>query len=190
MRKLAILLLLFSFGFSWAQEQTSPLVNKKNEFRVDVLQALAYGKISVSYERFFEGSFSVGVNGNFSNSARIEDDYNNGLRNNIPRYEINPYVRYALSKSKVRYYFAEIFASANGGDFKEIVRENSGGNGFYTIKETQYNDFALGGSLGYKMYFKDAFALEVLVGFGSNLTNKEMSPDVISRVGINLGYRF
>lgn len=184
-------LFIFTAFTTLAQEgTTSPLVSKKNEFRVDVLQALAYGKIGLSYERFFEGSFSVGVNANFSNSQRIEDDYNNGFRNNIPRYEINPYLRYALSKSKSRYYFAEIFGSANGGDYKEIIRETSGGIGYYTIKQSQYTDIALGGSLGYKMYFNNAFALEFLVGFGSNLIHKDKSPDVISRVGLNLGYRF
>lgn len=181
---------LLCFSISLAQTTASGLASKKNEFRVDILQAIAYGKIGVSYERFFESNFSVGINANFSNSHKIEEDFNNGFRNNIPRYEFNPYLRYALSKSKSRFYFAEIFGSANGGDYKEIMRETNGGVGYYTIKQSQYTDFALGGSLGYKMYFKEAFAVEFLVGFGSNLTNKEKSPDVISRVGFNLGYRF
>jgi hypothetical protein len=40
------------------------------------------------------------------------------------------------------------------------------------------------------MYFHESIALEFIVGFGSNLTNRDKSPDVISRVGLNLGYRF
>ncbi|MFY7739267.1 MAG: DUF3575 domain-containing protein [Flavobacterium sp.] len=189
MKKIIGIFLLGTFFVS-AQE-SSPFDHKKNEFRVDVLSAIAYGKLSFSYERFLGKDFSVGVNTNFSNSQKIEDDFNDGFRNNLPKYEINPYVRYALSKSKSRYYFAEIFASTNGGDFKEIIRDtDSNGNGFYTIKKSKYTDFGLGGSLGYKMYFKESWALEFLVGFGSNLTKREQSPDVISRVGINLGYRF
>ncbi|MFM2230206.1 MAG: hypothetical protein RL607_1464 [Bacteroidota bacterium] len=192
MKKTVLLCFVFLITLSMAAQQStaSGIESKKNEFRVDVLQAIAYGKIGLSYERFFEGSFSVGINANFSNSSKFEEDFNNGFRNNIPRYEFNPYIRYALSKSKARYYFAEIFGSANGGDFKEIIRQTDNGVGYYTIKQSKYSDYALGGSLGYKMYIKNALAIEFLVGFGSNLTNKEKSPDVISRVGLNLGYRF
>lgn len=188
MKKFIIFFFLLTL-ISNAQEHS--LASKKNEFRFDVLSMIAYGKTSVSYERFVGNSFSLGINANFSNNSKIEDEFNNGFRNNIPKYEFNPFVRYALSKSKSRYYFAELFASSNGGDYKEIVRAIDGnGNGYYTIEKTKYTDFGLGGSLGYKMYFKEAWALEFIVGFGSNLMNKEKSPDVISRVGINLGYRF
>ena len=61
---------------------------------------------------------------------------------------------------------------------------------YYTTQKSKYTDFGLGGSLGYKMYFHKSIALEFIVGFGSNLTNRDKSPDVISRVGLNLGYRF
>ena len=188
MKKLLLLLLLISF-FSNAQE--SPISLKKNEVRVDVLSIITSGKFGVSYERFLKKDISVGINANFFNSSNTEEDFDAGFRNNLPSYEVNPYVRYALSKSKTRYYFAEIFASANGGDFKEVVRlidENN--NGYYTTQKSKYNDVALGGSLGYKMYFKEKIALEFLVGFGRNLFNTDKSPDVVSRVGLNLGYRF
>ena len=188
MKKIILLFLLSCFSI---KAQESKPVEKKNEFRVDVLSAITYGKLGLSYERFLAHDFSVGVNANFSNSSKIQDEFNDGFRNNLPKYEINPYLRYALSKSKSRYYFAEIFASANGGDFKEIIRTNDvNGNGYYTVEKSKYNDIGLGGSLGYKMYFKKSFALEFLVGFGSNLTNRTKSPDVITRVGVNLGYRF
>ena len=189
MKKILCLLLLFSLVTQ--AQQSSLLADKKNEFRVDLLSALIYTKASLSYERFLAHDFSVGANVNFSNSKKLNDDFDNGYRNNVPKYEINPYFRYALSKSKSRYYFAEIFASYNGGDFKEIIRlTDSNNNDYYTTKKSKYSDFALGGSLGYKMYFKDCIALEFIIGFGSNLINKDKSPDVISRVGLNLGYRF
>lgn len=188
MKKIFSLLLLFSLA-SQAQENTV-LANKKNEFRVDVLSAIVYMKASLSYERFFANDFSTGFNVNFSNSNKMNDDFDNGYRNNIPKFEFNPYLRYALSKSKSRYYFAEVFGSYNGGDYKEIIRLTDNNIDYYTTKKSKYTDFALGGSLGYKMYFKDSIALEFIVGFGSNLINKDKSPDVISRVGLNLGYRF
>ncbi len=189
MKKIFCLFLLVPF-LSQAQENTV-LANKKNEFRVDVLSAIVYQKASVSYERFFGGDWSTGFNVNFSNSNKLNEDFDNGYRNNVPKFEFNPYVRYALSNSKSRYYFAEVFGSYNGGDYKEIIRvEGENNTDYYTTKKSKYTDFGLGGSLGYKMYFKDKIALEFIVGFGSNLTNKEKSPDVISRVGLNLGYRF
>lgn len=189
MKKLFSLLLLLSIASS-AQESAA-ISNKKNEFRVDVLSAIVYTKASLSYERFFDGDFSTGFNINYSNSNKLNEDFDNGYRNNVPKFEINPYVRYALSKSKSRYYFAEIFGSYNGGDYKEIIRvSNMAQPDYYITKKSKYTDFGLGGSLGYKMYFYDSLALEVLVGFGSNFFNRDKSPDVISRVGINLGYRF
>jgi hypothetical protein len=188
MKKIFSLVLLFSLA-SQAQENTV-LANKKNEFRVDVLSAIVYSKASLSYERFFAKDFSTGFNVNFSNSNKLNDDFDNGYRNNIPKFEFNPYLRYALSKSKSKYYFAEVFGSYNGGDYKEIIRLTDNNIDYYTTKKSKYTDFALGGSLGYKMYFKDRIALEFIVGFGSNLINKDKSPDVISRVGLNLGYRF
>lgn len=189
MKKLFCMLLLLSLT-SQAQENTV-LTNKKNEFRVDILSAIVNTKASLSYERFLKKDFSTGFNVNFSNSSKLNDDFDNGYRNNLPKFEFNPYLRYALSKSKSRYYFAEVFGSYNGGDFKEIIRlvdENN--NGYYTTQKSKYTDFGLGGSLGYKMYFHDSIALEFIVGFGKNLTNRAKSPDVISRVGLNLGYRF
>jgi hypothetical protein len=189
MKKILYLLLLLTFA-TQAQE-TSGIIDKKNEIRVDVLSIIAFSKLSVSYERFFSTDYSVGINVNYANSNKLNDDFDLGYRNNLPKFEINPYIRYALSKSKTRYYFAEIFGSYNGGDFKEIIRVTGMAQpDYYITKKSSYTDFGVGGSLGYKMYFHDAFALEVLVGFGSNLFNTDKSPDVISRVGINLGYRF
>lgn len=192
MKKIMLLLFFIQFGIQ-AQEtvQETAFDKKKNEVRFDVLSVITSGKFGVSYERFLGKDFSVGVHFNFSSSTKTKNDFNESSRNNLPKYEINPYVRYALSKSKKRYYFAEVFASSNGGDFKEIVKLTDGnGNDYYTTQITKYSDFGLGGGLGYKMYIKDAWAIEFLVGFGSNLSNREKSPDVISIVGFNVGYRF
>jgi len=188
MKKILIALLLFS-GIVNAQNE-SAISNKKNEFRVDVLSAILSSKISISYERFFANDFSVGLNVNYSDSKKLTEDFEEGYTNNLAKYEVNPYVRYALSKGKTNYYFAEIFTSFNGGDFKEIIREENNGTAIYTTKISTYSDIAAGGSLGYKMYFKESIALELLVGFGYNLLNTDKSPDKITRVGINLGYRF
>lgn len=189
MKKIILFFLLFTIAIN-AQEK-KVLSDKKNEFRVDLLSIITTGKFGISYERFLPKDFSVGVNANFLNSSNTETKFDAGFRNNLPIYEINPYVRYALSKSKKSYYFAEVFASANGGDFKEIIRYVDADNvGSYQVQKSKYSDFGLGGSLGYKMYFKEKISLEFLIGYGFNLFNTYKSPDRISRVGINLGYRF
>ena len=186
-----IWLLLFFSCVTTVNAQDDPEIPQKNEIRINVLSIITSGKFGISYERFLKNDFSLGINCNFSNSQNTKDDYEAGFRNNLPSYEVNPFIRYALSKSKTRFYFAEIFTSLNGGDFKEIVQAtDENGNGFYTIQNSTYTDIALGGSLGYKMYFKEKIALELIVGFGKNLFNTDKSPDVVSRVGLNLGYRF
>ena len=189
MKKIIVFFLLFSIVIN-AQDKLT-LSDKKNEFRVDLLSIVTTGKFGISYERFLKNDFSVGVNAIFLNSKNTQSKFDAGFRNNLPTYEINPYFRYALSKSKKSYYFAEVFASANGGDFKEVIRLVDANNiGFYEVKKSKYSDFGLGGSLGYKMYFKEKISLEFIVGYGFNLFNTDKSPDRISRVGINLGYRF
>ena len=75
---------------------------KKNEFRIDVLSAVLSSKASISYERFLANDFSVGINVNYSDSKKLTEDFEDGYTNNLPKYEFNPYVRYALSKSKTR----------------------------------------------------------------------------------------
>ncbi len=188
MKKTLLLLLLIPVLVS---AQQGILESKKNEVRFDALSMIAYGKFGLSYEYFIGKDCSIGITTNFLNSKKTSNDFESGFRNNLPKYEFNPYFRYALSKSKKRYYFAEAFGSYNGGDYKEIVRLlDSNNNGYYAIQKSKYTDFGLGGSLGYKMYFKDTISLEFLVGFGKNLINTTKSPDVITRVGLNLGYRF
>lgn len=188
MNKLLALLLLAPMAL-WAQEETS--LKGNNEFRVDVLSAIAFSKLNLSYERFLNDDFSVGVTFGYADSKKVNDDFDSGFRSTLPKYEAVPYVRYNLSKGQTRFYFAEVFASANAGDFRETVRllDNSG-NAYYTIQKDNYFDIALGAGLGYKMYFSEKFAAEFLVGFGTNLIDKSNSPDVISRVGLSVGYRF
>jgi hypothetical protein len=188
MKKIIIALLLVS---SLVSAQESIVSDRKNEFRVDILSAILSSKLSISYERFLANDFSIGLNVNYSDSNKLTKDFEEGYTSNLGKYEINPYVRYALSKGKTSYYFAEVFASYNGGDYKEIVRLiDNNENAYYTTKTSTYTDIAAGGSLGYKIYFKESIALELLVGFGYNFLNTDKSPDKISRVGINLGYRF
>ena len=191
MKKLLFLFLLTTQCIQ-AQDSIpkSPLLNKRNEIRVDVL-ALALARPNITFERFFSKSFSAGVSGIYSNTKKVKDDFDEGNINAYSKYEIIPFVRYNLSQGARSFYFAEVFANANGGDFREtVLLFDEFNNNYYEIKKSQYADFAIGGSLGYKFYFKDRIGVELLVGFGKNLIDIDKSPDILSRVGLSLGYRF
>lgn len=189
MKKLLILALL-SVSLTHAQEEEQ-MPDGRSEVRVDVLSLALKSELNLTYEFFIDKDWSVGIYGGFTSGSKLEDDFDSGNRNNLPKYEVNPFVRYNLSKSQRSFYFAEVFLSANGGDFKETVRRiDENGNGYYTNEKSTYTDLGIGAGLGYKLYIKEKIGIELNVGFGSNLLNTEKSPDVISRVGLSVGYRF
>lgn len=194
MKKLALLAVFF-FQFANAQQQdstevVSPIALKKNEVRLDVVSLITKMRIHLSYERFLNKDFSVGLSASLSESNKEKKDFDENFDRTLPEYEIIPYVRYSLSKSQVSYYYVEAFASANGGKYKTKERFVEGGNGYYQAVENTYFDVALGGAVGYKLYFKEKFAVDLFVGMGKNLLNTDKSPELVPRVGASFGYRF
>lgn len=189
MKKL-LFLALFFVTFAQAQEEEN-MLDGRSEVRIDLLSLALKSELNLTYEYFINKDWSAGVFGGFSSGSKLDDDFDSGNRNNLPKYEINPFVRYNLSKSQKSFYFAEVFVSANGGDFKETVRRvNGDGNGYYINEKSTYTDVGIGAGVGYKLYIKEKIAIELNVGLGRNLLNTDKSPDVISRVGLSLGYRF
>ena len=192
MKKL-LLLFLLSFQFMQAQDSIpkSTLYNKKNEIRVDVL-ATALTRLNITYERFLDKKYSIGISCIYSNNNKLRDDFDAGNINNFTKYEIIPFVRYNLSQGQRSFYFAEIFADINGGDFREIVllTDAANNNYYYAVEKSNFTDVAMGAAVGYKYYIRDQFGIEFLVGFGSNLFNKTKSLDIVSRVGLGVSYRF
>jgi hypothetical protein len=191
--KQLILLLCALPSLVLAQEMAPDtlMLGKKKEIRTDLVSVLAYSRINLSSEYFLNNTWSTGLSLGLSNSSSIDEDFDQGYRNNRPRYDLTPFVRYKLSKSSRNFYFAEFFVSANGGDFKEIVRiVETGGTAYYVNKKSTYFDVGAGGGLGYKLYIKDKFAIELLVSIGANLMNTDKSPDILSRTGLSFGYRF
>ncbi|ESU18760.1 hypothetical protein FCR2A7T_21630 [Flavobacterium cauense R2A-7] len=195
MKKLAFLATVLFFQFTHAQDSTavetvSPITLKKNEIKIDVLTLIARSRFHVSYERFLNKDFSVGLSASITKSNKKEDDFENGFNKTLPQYEANPFVRYSLSKSAVSYYFIEGFLSVNGGKYKELQRLEEGGTAYWTAVEKNYTDLAIGGALGYKLYIKEKFGIELFVGVGRNIINTDISPKYVQRVGANFGYRF
>jgi hypothetical protein len=197
MKKISYLLGLFISVSAFAQSNgttatdtiVSPILAKKNEVKVDVLNLIAYGKLGVSYERFLNQDFSIGITGMAFNKKSKTDNFLTDDTRTLIDYQVIPYVRYAMSKSATNEYYLEVFANFNGGEYKELTTLNNGSADYVVVTRNDYNDIALGGAIGYKLYFKESFVVDLNVGIGKNLLH-EYSPSTVARLGINLGYRF
>ena len=193
MKKISLLFCFFLALGSYAQTNSdslvSPIVAKKNEVKIDGLNLISNGRLGISYERFLNSNFSVGITGMFLNKSSKEDRFATDDTRTLIDYQVIPYVRYALSKSAVNLYYVEAFTSINGGQFKELVTLNNGAADYVVTSVKDYNDVAIGAAVGYKFYIKESFVVDVTIGMGKNLLHAD-SPKNISRLGINLGYRF
>lgn len=193
MKKISLLFCFFLALGSYAQTNSdslvSPIVAKKNEVKIDGLNLISNGRLGISYERFLNSNFSVGITGMLLNKSSKEDKFATDDTRTLIDYQVIPYVRYALSKSAVNLYYVEAFTSINGGQFKELVTLNNGAADYVITSVKDYNDVAIGASVGYKFYIKESFVVDVTIGMGKNLLHTD-SPKNISRLGINLGYRF
>lgn len=197
MKKISYLLVLFlSVGaFAQSTETTatdtivSPILAKKNEVKIDVLNLVAFGKLGISYEHFLNKDFSVGITGMMFNKNSKTDDFLTDDTRTLIDYQVIPYVRYAMSKSATNLYYLEAFSNINGGQYKELKTLNNGTADYVVVTKKDYNDIALGAAVGYKLYFKESFVIDLTVGIGKNLFNSD-SPSTVSRLGLNLGYRF
>ncbi len=193
MKKLA---LLFLMAFQFGQAQDSLHVGDRlkthlNEVRFNIVPVITSSRVNLAYERFLNRRFSMGLYGSYADSKNANNDFDLGFTQNRPVYEVIPYFRVNLSKSIVRYYFIEVFGNVNGGDYRETVKVlDPAFNAYYEIQKSTYVDLALGASLGYKMYFNQKVAVQALVGAGFNTLNTDKSADIISRVGLSVGYRF
>lgn len=198
MKKLALLITVLSLQFANAQEQNqqqtdtvaSPLSLKKNEIRFDVVSLITKLRFHVSYERFLNKDFSVGLSASLAESNKAKNDFEENFNKTLPEYELNPFVRYKLSKSEKNYYFVEGFLSFNGGKYKLLEHIYDGTNNYIAAVDHRYTDLAVGGAVGYKLYFSNKFCVDLFVGVGKNLLNTEKSPTYVQRVGANFGYRF
>ena len=197
MKKISYLLVLFLSISAFAQSKetpatdsiVSPILAKKNEVKVDALNLVANGKLGVSYERFLNNDFSIGITGMIFNKKSKTDNFITDDTRTLIDYQVIPYVRYAMSKSATNLYYLEGFVNVNGGEYKELTTLNNGIADYIVITKKDYNDIALGGSVGYKLYIKESFVLDLTIGIGKNLL-QENSPSTVARLGINLGYRF
>jgi hypothetical protein len=186
--KFYTILLLFSITFQ-AQKiknDVPSILNRKNEIRIDFGKFLISSRLQLTYEHFLNKDFSVGMSAMLLNEDENKSDY---LFNGTRKYQLEPFVRYSLSKNIKSLFYTELFSSVNGGTVTEIKRLIENNYGYYDKVNQKYTDLELGASIGYKVYITQRIPINFNMGLGINLFNSK-SPNVIPRVGLSTGYRF
>ncbi len=173
--------MIFSFISIQAQNKSANTINpveKKNDIKLNVTFPL-FGIFEIAYERNLNENSSFGISGLYAFNDNTDEDTN---------YFITPFYRRYFSKKYASGFFAEGFGTLSSIDGKQIT--DMSGN--LTInEEPDVIDFALGISLGYKWVTKGGIIIEPYAGLGGLLFNaKETDHDIVTRFGLNVGYRF
>lgn len=183
--KKTILLLALSlipiFGFSQQIDETTPLVQERNELKINGL-FIILGALEVNYEYIIneESAFGTDVLVSFDNE------------NTDINYYISPYYRQYFGKKPAAGFFVEGFGMLNSvEDF--VFSENTSDDGsslFFNGNFETVTDFAIGIGTGAKFLTRRGFIAEISLGVGRNLFNSDRDFTIIGKGGIKLGYRF
>lgn len=164
MKKIAILLLFLTAGFSHAQQ----------EIKVNISDALALKTLTVSYEQYITDQTSVGASALFNFEGESSDF----------RYTedqmFTAFARHYFSTESLWNFFGEVFVAYSDGVSGTL--DNNG-------TPIEYSDGALGIAVGYKYISSGGFTVDFHGGVGRNLFT-ENSPRVVPRLGVNIGFQF
>ena len=191
MKKYLYLFLLLYLQVLHAQDYSvkndTLILSNKNEVRLDIGKLLFGSGLKVAYERFLNKDFSTGISVMYyGNNYRDRSFGYSNLEKNI---EIEPFVRYSISKNVQRFIYVETFSSISNGNYKEIKRLSDGEYAFYDRTKSNYTNVAVGFAIGYKFYVKKHFCMDFNFGLSSFVYNKKET-EPLPKFGINLGYRF
>ena len=164
MKKILVALTLLTCTLSQAQ----------NEIKFDLFDGLILKSIEVSYEHFLNEESSIGVSALFNLDEGASFSYNE-------KTMFTPYFRHHFPSRTNWNFFGEVFVGINSGEEKVIP---NGGVAFYE----DYTDAALGVAIGSKYVSPKGFVIDIYGGLGRNLFDS-LSPSIVPRVGINIGYR-
>lgn len=193
MKHITLLITLLTIGFittTYAQADSTSVLNKKHEFKIGAIKLLAGGILDVTYERIHSEDFTYGISllGNL-------DSKNNEYPED---FSVTPFARFYFTEPKyygARGFFIEGFGKFIAGrDYNGYVESyyvDNNGNGFYSYRDKQenYTAASVGISLGWKWINRSGFVFEILAGGGRNFGGSN-APDASFRGDFNLGYRF
>ncbi len=181
MKKLLTTALIISVVCLGQSQDISNDSQPRDEFKINAFNLIAFTYMDLSYERLLheEASLGVSVLFNVGNDNEILDYFRN--------FSITPYYRQYFSKQYAEGFFVEGFGMLNSGEDYYYSFDDQGNE---TNSGETYTDFALGVSVGGKFVTKRGFIAEIYTGLGRNLLGDETAPEIVSRGGISLGYRF
>ncbi len=181
MKKLLTTALIISVVCLGQSQDISNDSQPRDEFKINAFNLIAFTYMDLSYERLLheEASLGVSVLFNVGNDNEILDYFRN--------FSITPYYRQYFSKQYAEGFFVEGFGMLNSGEDYYYSFDDQGNE---TNTGETYTDFALGISVGGKFVTKRGFIAEIYTGLGRNLLGDETAPEIVSRGGISLGYRF
>ncbi len=173
--------MLFAFFTVKGQNQKDTIskpYEKKNDVKINVTFPL-FGIFEAAYERNLNNKSSLGISGLYVFDPSTDDDTN---------FLISPYYRRYFGKKYASGFFAEGFGTLSSTDGKQLTDMN----GNITSNEgPDVIDLALGLSLGSKWVTKNGIIFEVYAGLGGHLFNADKTDhNVVTRFGLNVGYRF
>lgn len=173
------LLSFFCIGYIHAQVDENE-VQERNEMKLNAFNLIAFTFVDFSYETLLneESSLGIGVLFNIGSENEILDEIRN--------FSLTPYYRQYFSKQYAEGFFVEGFGMINSGNQNDFYQDVE----LTVPDEGDYTDFALGIAVGGKFVTPRGFVVEIYTGLGRNLLGSEFAPDVVSRGGISLGYRF
>jgi hypothetical protein len=191
MKKFLLLFLFICVHLLQAQNNSvkndTLISSNKNEIRLDVGKLLFSSRLKVAYERFFSKDFSAGISAIYFGDNYGDNIFDISTADKI--FEIEPFVRYSISKNVQRFFYVETFSTIWTGDYKEIKRLSDGQYAFYDWTKSNNTNVAVGVAIGYKFYVKEHFCMDFNFGLSSFVySKKETEP--LPKIGINLGYRF
>ena len=190
MKKHLFLLLVLLVQVLQAQNRSvkndTVILLKKNEIRLDIGKLLFSGRLKVAYERFLNKDFSAGIG-----VIYFGDNYNDNIFYNYnfeKKIEIEPFVRYSISKNIQRFFYVEAFSPIYSGNYKKIERLSDGQYAFYDRTKSNFTNVAIGAAIGYKFYVKEHFCMDFNFGLSSLIYNQKQT-EPLPKFGINVGYR-
>ncbi len=191
MKKYLLLFLLIYAHLFQAQNNSvkndTLISNNKNEIRLDIGKLLFSSRLKVAYERFLNKDFSIGISAIYFGNNYGDNIFD--ISNAEKKFEIEPFVRYSISKNVQRFFYVETFSTIWTGDYKEIKRLSDGQYAFYDWTNSNFTNVAVGVGIGYKFYVKEHFCMDFNFGLSSFVYSKRET-EPLPKIGINLGYRF
>lgn len=176
-----IVLAITSLGAIQAQDSDQTSTSQaRNEIKLNAFNLIAFSFLDLQYEYLLNEEASLGISVLFNLGE--DDEFLDESR----QFSFTPYYRQYFSNKYAKGFFVEGFGMLNSGEEQFIIFEGDGSvnNG------GTYTDFALGVSVGGKFVTKRGFVAEIYTGIGRNLLNSNFAPELVTRGGISLGYRF